>query len=210
VEVVSDDPIASEADETFLLSVLSRVLDSPVTPQDVLGSFAGLRPLLAGADGPTADLSRDHRILERPDGLLTIVGGKLTTYRRMAEDVVDRVAARRGLEVRSRTASQPLVGAASRARLRGLPASAWSVSRYGTEAVEVEALLRERPELAAPVVEGSAHRLVELEWGVRHEGAIGVADLLDRRTRIGLVDSQRRAAERVAAAFLPAGEDVVA
>jgi glycerol-3-phosphate dehydrogenase len=208
VDVVSDDPIASEADETFLLSVLSRVLDEPLTPQDVLGSFAGLRPLLEGAEGPTADLSRDHRILERPDGLLTIVGGKLTTYRRMAADVVDRVAVRRRCEVASRTASQPLVGAAPRSRLRQLPASPWLVSRYGTEAVEVEALLRERPELAAPVVEGSAHRLVELEWGVRHEGATSVGDLLDRRTRLGLVERQRRAAEAPAARFAPASDAV--
>jgi glycerol-3-phosphate dehydrogenase len=112
VEVVSDDPIASEADETFLLSVLSEALEVTLTPQDVLGSFAGLRPLLAGAGGATADLSRDHRLLERADGLLTIVGGKLTTYRRMAQDTVDRVVARRGSDEVCVTGRQPLVGAA--------------------------------------------------------------------------------------------------
>jgi glycerol-3-phosphate dehydrogenase len=204
VDVVSDDPIASEADETFLLSVLSAALEVPLTPQDVLGSFAGLRPLLAGAGGTTADLSRDHRILERADGLLTIVGGKLTTYRRMAEDVVDRVIARRGTGGASVTARQPLVGAASRTRLGALAADRRLVARYGTEAVEVEDLVRERPDLGAPIGAGSPHRRVELAWAVEHEGALTVDDLLDRRTRVGLVPAERRAAEEVATSFAPA------
>jgi glycerol-3-phosphate dehydrogenase len=203
VEVVSDDPIASEADETFLLSVLSEALEVALTPQDVLGSFAGLRPLLAGAGGATADLSRDHRILERPDGLLTIVGGKLTTYRRMAQDAVDRVVVRRGSDEASVTGRQPLVGAASRGHLRTLGVDRHLVARYGTEAVELAALVTSRPELAEPVAEGSSHRLVELLWGVEHEGALTVDDLLDRRTRVGLVASQRHAARHAAVAVLP-------
>jgi glycerol-3-phosphate dehydrogenase len=204
VEAVSDDPIASEADETFLLSVLSEVLDRPLGPSDALGSFAGLRPLLAGPRGHTADLSRDHRILERADGLITIVGGKLTTYRRMAEDVVDVVVGRLagGSSPRSRTAVQPLVGAATRSRLRALPAPAGLVARYGTEAVELAALLRARPDLAAPVAPGSGHVVAELLWGLAHEGATGVDDLLDRRTRLGLVPDQRAAGLPVAAALV--------
>jgi glycerol-3-phosphate dehydrogenase len=202
VDVVSDEPIASEADETFLLSVLSAALDVPLTPQDVVGSFAGLRPLLAGAAGATADLSRDHRLLERADGLLTIVGGKLTTYRRMAQDVVDRVVERRGGGPGSTTARQPLVGAASRQHLTSLRADRRLVARYGTEAEELEALLQRRPDLAEPVAPGSRHRRVELVWAVEHEGALTVADLLDRRTRIGLVAAERTATEGVAAAHL--------
>jgi glycerol-3-phosphate dehydrogenase len=206
VDVVSDDPIASEADETFLLTVLSTALELPLTPEDVIGSFAGLRPLLAGADGATADLSRDHRILERADGLLTIVGGKLTTYRRMAQDVVDRVLLRRGGDAPCVTGTQPLVGAAPRHRLAALDADRYLVSRYGSEAVEVADLLTCRPELAEPVSEGSAHLQVELAWGVEHEGAATVGDLLDRRTRIGLVGEERHAAEAAAVAFAPVAE----
>jgi glycerol-3-phosphate dehydrogenase len=202
VDVVSDDPIASEADETFLLSVLSTALEVPLTPQDVVGSFAGLRPLLAGAEGATADLSRDHRLLERADGLLTVVGGKLTTYRRMAEDVVDRVVERRGGGPGCSTARQPLVGAASRSHLAGIAADGRLVARYGAEAEEVERLVRERPELAEPVAPGSLHQRVEFTWGVEHEGALTVDDLLDRRTRIGLVPTERRAAEPAAASLI--------
>jgi glycerol-3-phosphate dehydrogenase len=203
VDVVSDDPLASEADEAFLVEVVSDVLADPIRPDDVLGSFAGLRPLLAGADGPTADLSRHHRIVERADGLLTIVGGKLTTYRRMAEDVVDRVVARLGGGPPSPTARFPLVGAAPREVLATLPAGRHLVDRYGTEAVALEALVRRDPPLGEPVVDGVPTQLVELLWGVRHEGALTVDDLLDRRTRVGLVADDRAAA-------LPVAQDVLA
>ncbi len=206
VDVVSDRPVADEADETFLLDVLSTALEVPLTPGDVVGSFAGLRPLLAGADGATADLSRDHALLERPDGLLTIVGGKLTTYRRMAEDVVDRLAARPGVEVGAcRTARQPLVGAAPRHRLADLGAERRLVRRYGTEAVEVAGLARRSPELSERVVTGGDHLRAEFAWAVRHEGALDAEDLVDRRTRIGLVAGERDQALAVAGEVLRAG-----
>jgi glycerol-3-phosphate dehydrogenase len=198
VDVVSDEPVADEADETFLLSVLSTALEVPLTPQDVIGSFAGLRPLLAAGDGSTADLSRDHAILERADGLLTIVGGKLTTYRRMAQDLVDRVVAGTDLPVGPCvTANQPLVGAAPRPHLASLAADPRLVRRHGTEAVDVEALAVDHPELSEPVFPGSAYLLAELVFAVEHEGALHVGDLLDRRTRIGLVPAHRQQAAAV-------------
>jgi glycerol-3-phosphate dehydrogenase len=203
VEVASEHPTADEADETFLLTTLSRALARPLTPQDVVGSYAGLRPLLEGADGATADLSRDHAILEREDGLLTIVGGKLTTYRRMAEEVVDRIVEHRGVQAGPCvTASQPLVGAAPRSHLADLEADPGLVRRHGTEAVEIEALMRRSPELAARVVAGRPYRIAELVWAVTHEGALDVDDLLDRRTRLGLIRGDRAAAAVVAEPFL--------
>jgi glycerol-3-phosphate dehydrogenase len=199
VDVVSDAPVADEADEAFLLDVLSAALESPLTTADVIGSFAGLRPLLAGATGATADLSRDHAILERGDGLLTIVGGKLTTYRRMAEDVVDRVAARPGVHAGPCvSARQPLVGAAPRAQLADRGVEGRLVRRHGTEAVEIAALARSRPELAEVVVEGRPYLRAELVWAMEHEGALDAEDLLDRRTRIGLVATDRARAVPVA------------
>ena len=203
VEVASEHPTADEADETFLLTTLSRALGRPLTPQDVVGSYAGLRPLLEGADGATSDLSRDHAILEREDGLLTIVGGKLTTYRRMAEEVVDRIVEHRGAQVGPCvTASQPLVGAAPRSHLADLKADPGLVRRHGTEAREIEALMRRSPELAAPVVEGRPYRIAELVWAVTHEGALEVDDLLDRRTRLGLIRGERGVAAEVAEPYL--------
>ncbi|MGW4149457.1 glycerol-3-phosphate dehydrogenase/oxidase, partial [Streptomyces albogriseolus] len=130
--VVGDIPDVTEPPETdigFLLDVLCSVLHVPVHRDDVVGAFAGLRPLLdttpdhAGAPPRTADISRRHAVLTSPEGVVTVVGGKLTTYRRMAEDAVDAAVRLRGLAAGpSRTASLPLVGAAAPHVLAGLAA----------------------------------------------------------------------------------------
>jgi glycerol-3-phosphate dehydrogenase len=201
---VPDVPEADDHDEHFLLSTVSRAFDLPLGPADVIGRFAGLRPLLAAADGhATADLSRSHRIIDGEDGIVTVVGGKLTTYRRMAEDAVDHLAAHRGANVgRSRTARIPLVGAAARNRLPGIAATPHLVRRYGTEAPAVAALAERDPQLGEPLAAGLPAIGAELAFGLAHEGALTVDDLLDRRTRIGLVAADRDAALSTAEALL--------
>ncbi|MFC0198062.1 glycerol-3-phosphate dehydrogenase/oxidase, partial [Microbacterium arthrosphaerae] len=190
----------SEIDQ--LLGTVNTVLAHPLGRDDVLTTFAGLRPLLAGADDDeTSDLSRRHAILESRDGVLSVVGGKLTTYRRMAEDAVDEVIRRDpGFPSRpSPTRTIPLVGAWPRHRLGEITAAPRLVRRYGAEAPYAAAL---------PDGAGAARGVTaqELEWGVRVEGALGVADLLDRRTRLGLVDSDREeSTDAAAAAFARAG-----
>jgi glycerol-3-phosphate dehydrogenase len=197
-------PQADEHDEHFLLTTVSRALDVPLGPGDVIGRFAGLRPLLAGDDGGTADLSRRHRVVEGDDGLLTVVGGKLTTYRRMAEDAVDVIAARPGVAVeRSRSSRIPLVGAAPRERLQRVAAPPHLVRRYGAEAPAVLALGAGDPGLLEPVAPGNPTIGAELAYGLAHEGALVVDDLLDRRTRLGLVPEDRAAALPAAEALLP-------
>ena len=198
---VPDVPEVPETDIGFLLDVLGSALDVTLHRGDVVGAFAGLRPLLdtQGPGGRTADISRRHAVLTSPDGVVTIVGGKLTTYRRMAQDVVDAVVEARGLDARPcRTTSVPLVGADRPARLARLDVPARLVRRYGAEAPAVHALGAEDPELARPVVPGHPVTVAELVWAVRHEGALDVSDLLDRRTRIGLVAEDRSAAEKAA------------
>jgi glycerol-3-phosphate dehydrogenase len=129
------------------------------------------------------------------DGVVTIVGGKLTTYRRMARDAVDAAVAHAGLRAGpSRTARIPLVGAAPRAALASVPAPRRLVDRYGTEAPVVLAMAGGDPELLAPVAPGTPVTGAELLFGLRHEGALDLDDLLDRRTRIGLVPADRAAA----------------
>ncbi|WP_248965663.1 glycerol-3-phosphate dehydrogenase/oxidase [Sphaerisporangium perillae] len=202
---VPDVPEAPESDIAFLLEVLNSVLGAPVAREDVAGAYAGLRPLLSG-DGRTADLSRRHAVVTAPDGVLTVVGGKLTTYRRMAQDAVD--AAFPGAPA-SRTARLPLVGADAAARA-GLPGAGDAaeaggpprrlVERYGSEAAAVHALALGDPALAETLPLGVT--VAELVWAVRHEGALDSGDLLDRRTRIGLVGEDRAAA-------LPAAERVL-
>ncbi|CAK7283580.1 glycerol-3-phosphate dehydrogenase/oxidase [Streptomyces sp. RM1] len=200
---IPDVPEVPETDIGFLLDVLGSALDTPVARDEVVGAFAGLRPLLdtstGGAPTRTSDVSRRHAVLTSPDGVTTVVGGKLTTYRRMAQDAVDAAAGARGLAVRpSRTAALPLVGAAAPERLRALPVPRRLVRRHGTEAAAVHALTIEDPGLAGPVLPGHPVTRAELLWAVRHEGALDESDLLDRRTRIGLVDEDREAALAVA------------
>jgi glycerol-3-phosphate dehydrogenase len=154
----------------------------------VVGAYAGLRPLLEvpGRSG-TADVSRRHALFTSPDGVITIVGGKLTTYRQMAEDAVDAAIRHRGLTAAaSPTRRLPLVGAGDRADLARLAARyGHLVARYGTEAPEVAALAEADPRLAEPIAPGVETIGAELAWGVRHEGATCVEDLLDRRSRVG-------------------------
>ena len=197
------DPTPTDAEVQQLVNTVNQVLTDPLTPADVVGSYAGLRPLVLPASagtGPgnaTADLSRKH-LLQWDGQVLTVVGGKLTTYRAMAEETVDAVVARLGRgAARSLTGRLPLVGAAPRPALARVKASSRLVARYGTEAPVVEALG------SAAVLAGRLETVGELRFGVRHEGARTVDDLLDRRTRIGLVPADRaravEAAERVLA-----------
>ncbi|MFD5766389.1 glycerol-3-phosphate dehydrogenase/oxidase [Streptomyces sp. NPDC127049] len=198
---VPDVPEVPETDIGFLLDVLGSALDVSLQRSDVVGAFAGLRPLLdtTDASGRTADISRRHAVLTSPDGVVTVVGGKLTTYRRMAQDAVDAAVAARGLDAGPcRTASLPLVGAAAPRVLAGLDVPSRLVHRYGSEAPAVHALGVRDPALAEPVVPGHPVTGAELVWAVRHEGALDVSDLLDRRTRIGLVPEDRAAAEPAA------------
>ena len=207
---VPDVPQPTEPEIEFLLDVVSGVLARPLARHDVVGAYAGLRPLLDAGDGSTADLSRRHAVLTGPDGVVTVVGGKLTTYRRMAEDAVDAALAASRISGAgpSRTRTLPLLGAAPRPVLATLGEPERLVRRYGTEAALVLASAREQTglgddELLAPVAPGVPVTLAELLFGVTHEGALDVGDLLDRRTRIGLVPADRTlavpAAERALA-----------
>jgi len=193
-------PTPTEAEIDFLLDVIGAVVERPLTRADVVGTFAGLRPLLH-ADGDTADLSRRHAVLTSRSHVVTVVGGKLTTYRRMAQDAVDAAVSGRGLPAGPcTTSSLPLVGAGDRATLDRVAAPQRLVRRYGTDA----ALLARDPALLQPCAGGLTTTLAELSFGVTHEGALDVSDLLDRRTRVGLVPEDRARAEQAAAAVLAA------
>lgn len=194
-----DDPSVGPDEVRFLLETANRALDRPLTTADVVGRFAGYRPLLAGEGGASADLSRRHDVRTGLDGVVSVVGGKLTTYRRMAAEAVDAVVAA-GAPARTgcSTARLPLVGAAPRAVLRGLGVPRRLAWTYGTEALRLRDLAGERPDLDEPVASGLPHLRAELAFAVAHEGALTVADLLDRRTRIGLVPADRARAEPAA------------
>ena len=209
-EHVPDVPKATDDEIGMLLDVVNTVLAEPLERADVLATFAGLRPLLtdaAGGEHATSDVSRRHAIIESADGVLSVVGGKLTTYRRMAEDGVDE-AVRRRLEggIRnsippSATRRIPLVGAWPRARLGEIDADPRLVRRYGAEAPYLAALGGGPPAACGVTA-------AELRWGVRVEGALSVEDLLDRRTRLGLVRADRDASVAAAQNALCGSEGI--
>jgi glycerol-3-phosphate dehydrogenase len=200
-----DEPAVDAAEQAFLLQAVSVALDVELTEADVVGSFAGVRPLLAG-EGATADLSRRHAIVEDPaTGMVTVVGGKLTTYRRMAQDAVDRIAARPDVPAGPCVTHRLALVGARGPRSAGVPARL--ERRYGTEAGAVAALAGGDPALLEPLAPGVPACAAELRFAVEHELALTEADVLDRRTRLGLVPQWRAAAEphtRAALAAAPA------
>ena len=125
----SPRPTDSEID--FLLDTINTALRTPLTRADLLGTYSGLRPLLDTGGDSTADISRKHAVLTAPDGLVTVVGGKLTTYRRMAQDALDAAVRAAGLP---RSSLRHRAPAAGRARRADLDPSDRLVRRYGTEA----------------------------------------------------------------------------
>jgi glycerol-3-phosphate dehydrogenase len=203
VDAVDDVPEPTPEDVGFLLAVLNTAVAPPITRAEVIGAFAGLRPLLAGTGDRTADLSRRHAVRIGPAGVVTVVGGKLTTYRRMARDAVDAAIATADLVAGPcRTHRLPLVGAAPPGRLAAITAPARLVARYGTEAPDILALATGDPALLRPIADGIDVTAAELVWAVRHEGARDEGDLLDRRTRVGLVPADRERALPAARAVL--------
>jgi glycerol-3-phosphate dehydrogenase len=204
---IPDEPVAADSEIDFLIDTINTALERPVSRADVLGTYSGLRPLVDVGGGATADVSRKHAVTVGPDGVVSIIGGKLTTYRQMAEDVLDRAVAHAGLTAGPcRTKTIPLVGAPAHsdsAPTAGLPASL--VSRYGGLAPVVlsSATVADR---AAPIGDGIDITRAEVEYAVTAEGALDVSDVLDRRTRIGLVradaDKARAAIEEIVGASL--------
>lgn len=203
---IPDVPIPTDDEIDFLLSTLSAALERPLSRNDVRGSFAGLRPLVesdTATGGGTADISRRHRVDVSADGLVNVLGGKLTTYRAMARDAVDLAAHQGGLsDSGCRTDRLPLVGApgstvpiADRAGSRR--PSATLRARYGAESVAV--LAAGGPGGAEHVAEGIDVIHAEVAFAVRAEGALDADDVLDRRTRIGLVPDDKAAAADVVA-----------
>ena len=223
-------PAASRADIGYVLEHANALLEDPLTREDVVGVYAGLRPLLSGEDESTSKLSREHAVSSPVRGLTAVAGGKYTTYRIMAKDAVDSAVHDLNERVQvggSITEKVPLLGAdgyqamwnarALVAERSGLGVSQVEhlLGRYGTLVPELLELVEQRPELAAPLPGAEDYLQVELLYAASHEGALHLDDLLARRTRISIEtwDRGEAAAEpaaRLVAAVLGWDEDDVA
>ncbi len=211
-------PAASRQDIDYLLDQANRLLADPLTREDVVGVYAGLRPLLAGESDSTSTLSREHAVASPVRGLTVIAGGKYTTYRVMAKDAVDFAVHDMDRKVpESITENVPLLGAdgyhglwnsrrnlASRVGLR-VHVVEHLLGRYGSLIDDVIELIEQRPELAEPLPGAEEYLKAEALYAATHEGARHLEDVLTRRTRISIEVPDRgvAAAETVAALIAP-------
>jgi glycerol-3-phosphate dehydrogenase len=181
------DPQPTDEEIDFILANAGRYLQRVPQRSDVLASFAGQRPLVhpEGTDGVASKkISREHVVETGPHGLVSVMGGKWTTYRKMAEDGLDEALRAAGLKAPPcRTETLQIFGAVDR-KSADWPAEEW-LEVYGSEAGALQAWMREEPSLAAPVHAEMPCTLAALAWGLRHEQARNAEDLLLRRIRMG-------------------------
>lgn len=190
-------PAASKTDIDYVLGHVNRLIDPPITHEDVEGVFAGLRPLLSGESDTTSKLSREHAVNEVVPGLITIAGGKFTTYRVMAKDAIDAAVASSGTGAPPSTTDQiPLLGASGfrqrwerrtdLATQHGLSIEAIEhlLHRYGS-------LVDELPDTGLSAELSGGYREAEITYAATHEGALHLDDILTRRTRISVETPDR-------------------
>jgi glycerol-3-phosphate dehydrogenase len=213
-----DDPAASGADVDYLLEHVNSVLTIPLVPDDIEGVYAGLRPLVSGGAAETTKLSREHTVSQPVPGLTVIAGGKFTTYRVMAEDVVDAVVGRLPVNVpASATHRLPLTGAVGYevlwndrrrlARRAGLHVARIEhlLNRYGSCVDELLELIEADSSLGEPIPSAADYLRAEAVYAVTHEGALHIEDVLRRRLRASMEewDQGAAAAPEVAALIAP-------
>jgi glycerol-3-phosphate dehydrogenase len=203
-------PAASRTDIDYLLEHVNKVLRNPLSHDDLLGVYAGLRPLLKGESDATSKLSREHSVRKVKPGLISVAGGKYTTYRVMAMDAIDAAVGEIGRSFApSHTATIPLVGA-SRDVERGLSLDLSPrefehlTHRYGDRAGDIFDLIGNDRTLGAEITGSAPYLRAEVVYGVTHEGALHLDDILTRRTRISIetkhrgTDSAREVAQLMA------------
>jgi glycerol-3-phosphate dehydrogenase len=182
----------ADDDVEYLLEAVNGFFATELTASDITGAFAGVRPLISTADaGKSVDISRKAELYETASGMVTITGGKLTTWRRMAKMAVDRLVEREARDAPCHTHEIPLgqaIDAAELPRVEGVAEEAYAplAARYGHAAHDVLAVAAERGEHAQPVVDGQPDLLAEVVFAARREQARTVGDALLRRTRLGL------------------------
>jgi glycerol-3-phosphate dehydrogenase len=208
-----EHPQPDPDDVQYLLDAVNRFFGTELGFGDVTGAYAGVRPLISEGDPKkSVDISRRAELFETSSGMITITGGKLTTWRRMAKMAVDRLVERELREAPCRTHEIPL---GHPAEVEELPdagtdhaAREHLAARYGLFAEQVLKICQERPELAEPILPGAPDVLAEAVVAARHEQARGVSDVFLRRTRLGLLDARALTADasagrRVAEAMAP-------
>lgn len=188
-----DESQCSAEDISYVLDALNAAITTSITPADVTGVWSGLRPLVRNPDGTagtgrTADLSRKHKIQHSRSGMISITGGKLTTYRRMAQDTVDALLQQLGRDAKCRTKRMLLIGADGFSTTSSDDSDMHLARRYGTELSAIRELIHQQPQLAESLIPGLPYLRAEAVFAVRHEMALTLDDVLTRRTRAHLIN----------------------
>ena len=200
-------PAASREDIEYLLEWVNSVLSTEITKDDIVGVYAGLRPLLTGESEQTSKLSREHAVIDDGNRVVTVAGGKYTTYRVMACDAIDALRPYLGAIAPSATREVALIGAqeppdAARSTTheggRDQDERLWR--RYGSKISDIEALIEADVEMGRPIVPDAPYLRAEIAYAVTNEGALHLDDILTRRTRISIETRDRglRAAQETA------------
>ena len=214
-----DHPRATQDDVAYILRHIKRYMQCTLTEADIISTWAGYRPLVRSTNSASASskLSRTHAVIDSPGGMVTIVGGKLTTYRRMAQDTVDHISREQGDPIAHVTERLPLAGTvgrqdaarrvASAAPRDGLrPDTVTRLDRYGAAAGVILDLIAEDPALAARIVPDLPYIMAEVVYACRYEMALTLDDVLDRRVRVNFEAWDHGSAAAPAVAALMARE----
>lgn len=202
----------SEEDVEYLLSAVNEFFATSLTPEHLTGAFAGVRPLISTGDTrKSVDISRKAELYETSSGMLTITGGKLTTWRRMAKMTVDRIVEREARDAPCRTTEIPLgqpISVQELQRVPGVPDASYAAlaARYGHAAQDVLALAAQDSRLAQPILQGMPDLLAEAALAAAREQARSVGDVILRRTRLGLLAARQMTPERVGVVAEVVGE----
>tara|TARA_B100000519_G_scaffold202485_1_gene220992 strand:- start:1513 stop:3249 length:1737 start_codon:yes stop_codon:yes gene_type:complete len=212
-------PAATKCDIRYLLQTINSVIASPLSEEDVIGVYAGLRPLLTGESDTTSQLSREHAVTHPAPGLVSISGGKYTTYRVMAAETIDAVGVDQDRKLpHSKTENLPLIGAngfdtmteqlqaLATAATVSLDVTRHLFSRHGTRVREILELIENRPTLLDRIDPALPYIQAEIVHAVRYEGALHIEDILIRRTRLSIATKDRGANSAPLVADLMASE----
>jgi len=188
-----DDPQCTSTDIDYVLKALNAAVTTDITRDDITAVWSGLRPLVKSVSGEkissrTADLSRRHKVATTKSGMITVTGGKLTTYRKMAEDAVDQAILSLDKKARCRTKGLPFIGASSKSVKNKDAREQHLFSRFGSETKIVTDLIKQDASLGEQLIPGLPYLRAEAIFAVTHEMANTLDDILSRRTRSRIIN----------------------
>ena len=202
-----DDPQCTSVDINYVLKALNAAVMTNISADDVTAVWSGLRPLVKSVNGEkissrTADLSRRHKVSKSKSGVITIAGGKLTTYRKMAQDTIDEALTQLQKSAKCKTKNLKLIGATTSTPKTNAKSAMHLAARFGTEASLIHEMIAENPSLGEQLIAGLPYLKAEAVFAVKYEMARTLDDILSRRTRARIINRRASVASARAVAEL--------